>query len=231
MAGFNHTYAYIGNWDFFQSRIQAGIVIPATIEDFPVVAIGDIDKPALGASGPVTAKFSEPKSTSANPNPERITSVVIPDTVTFVSGFKGLKELKTITLPKSLTAIGSEAFQSSGLTSIIIPEGVKHIYRSAFSSCADLTSVTLPESLEELFPSAFSSNKELTTVNLPSSPFLYVDTYNARSYFGARLIRPLDDRNYWYVFEKPDNSAFSNCPKLSIATRQAIQATGYTGKF
>jgi hypothetical protein len=58
--------------------------------------------------------------------------VVILDTVTVIDGaFKGLKELTQITLPKNFKLIMSDSFEYSGITSIVIPEGVTDIGNDA----------------------------------------------------------------------------------------------------
>lgn len=75
----------------------------------------------------------------------------IPDYI-FVSA----TNLKTMTLPNSITAINIGAFEScSSLESIELSESLTHIADLAFSNCASLTSITLPESLESVAPNAF----------------------------------------------------------------------------
>ncbi len=59
--------------------------------------------------------------------------------------FSESKELKTITIPNSITSIGASAFEGcSGLTSFTIPESVTSIGFSAFSRCSKMTSITIP---------------------------------------------------------------------------------------
>jgi hypothetical protein len=66
--------------------------------------------------------------------------------------FRGAKNLKSITLPEGLTAIGEYAFSESGLESIVIPDSVTVIGNGAFSECENLAEVTLPKGLKS-FPS------------------------------------------------------------------------------
>lgn len=47
--------------------------------------------------------------------------------------------LTSITIPESVTRIGSDAFQCNGLTSITIPESVTSIGNGAFNACESLT--------------------------------------------------------------------------------------------
>lgn len=49
---------------------------------------------------------------------------------------------KTTTIPNSITAIGT-VFEGTSITTLIIPNNVTHIGRSAFYGCNNLTSLTL----------------------------------------------------------------------------------------
>lgn len=55
-----------------------------------------------------------------------------------------LDELTEVTIPDSVTRIGSKAFRScTGLTSVTIPDSVIYIDQSAFSDCTNLTSINV----------------------------------------------------------------------------------------
>jgi len=132
-------------------------------------------------------------------------SITFPKGITFIPGFffENCKSLKSITIPGTVKKIESYAFRGSGLTSIVIPEGVETIEESAFQDCKDLKSVTLPESIRTIGLNAFSGCSSLETVNLPSHTIEYAI----------------------------DSFAFYGCTKLSIASRKAINDSGYSGKF
>jgi len=70
----------------------------------------------------------------------RLTSVTIPDSVTYLSGF-GNNQLTEITIPNSVTIIGNGAFSGNRLTSVTIPDSVTTIKMGAFEG--GLTSVTI----------------------------------------------------------------------------------------
>lgn len=140
------------------------VIIPSTIEDFPVVILGE-------------RAFMDSK----------IVSVVIPDSVSCIKSFcfqrceflekvillKGLKvlskrcfvgcrSLKEITLPEGLEEIEKEAFSFSGLKSIVIPDSIKRL--DGFDNCKNLKTVTLGRGVQEISSSAFGKCTALTTV-------------------------------------------------------------------
>ena len=87
-----------------------------------------------------------------------LTSVTIPDSVTSIGSgaFGGCSGLTSITIPNSVTSIGDSAFYGcSGLTSVTIGNGVTSIGGGAFSSCSGLTSVTIPNSVTSIGGGAF----------------------------------------------------------------------------
>ena len=59
------------------------------------------------------------------------------------SAFKGCGLLKTITIPDSVSSIGSSAFRSSGLTSIVLPSSLTSVGASAFHGCGSLVTLDL----------------------------------------------------------------------------------------
>ena len=65
--------------------------------------------------------------------------------------------LSSVLLPDQITAIGSQAFAYSGITSIEIPESVETIGPSAFSLCNHLGQITIPASVRVIEGRAFFS--------------------------------------------------------------------------
>ena len=63
-----------------------------------------------------------------------------------------------------VTAIGERAFEDcSGLTSIVIPEGVTSIGKWAFDGCSSLKSITIPGSVTDMASTAFNNTLWLTS--------------------------------------------------------------------
>ncbi|MBQ7180273.1 MAG: leucine-rich repeat domain-containing protein [Bacteroidaceae bacterium] len=99
-----------------------------------------------------------------------ITSLVIPEGVTNISGYAFYHDegITAVSLPSTLESIGENAFAYTGLTSVDIPVGFTEIEESAFANCGNLTSVTIPEGMTKIGYGAFS-HTGLTSLTLPST--------------------------------------------------------------
>ena len=105
-------------------------------------------------------------------NAKKIESAVIPASVrTIGSGIFSGSGIKTITFEEGslLEEIPANAFNSSGLTAVSIPEGVTKINDSAFFSCQQLLSLELPSSLKTIGSSSFNKTLKLKTLTLPEN--------------------------------------------------------------
>ncbi len=101
--------------------------------------------------------------------------LVIPSTIEGLpvaeigSGAFQRASFSAITLPSTLTAIRSNAFEeASNISSIVIPEGVTEIDSDAFHKATKLASVSLPSTLTYLGDEAFYQAFSLTNITLPS---------------------------------------------------------------
>ena len=98
-----------------------------------------------------------------------IPSTINGKTVKIVCGFKNCKNLKTVTLPNTLTEIQSFAFQGcSALTTINIPDSIKKIDYKAFDGCSSLKSINL-KNVTEIYPYAFYGCESLSSVTLSNN--------------------------------------------------------------
>lgn len=72
-------------------------------------------------------------------------------------------------LPESLETIGAYAFYSSGLREVTIPKNVTNIESNAFDSCRNMSSVVLNDGLKYIGVSAFRYEPNLTNIVIPDS--------------------------------------------------------------
>lgn len=79
--------------------------------------------------------------------------------------FSNCSSLTSITIPGSVTSIGSSAFSGcSSLASITIPDSITSIDDGAFVDCSSLTSITIPDSVTSIGDCAFVNCSSLTSV-------------------------------------------------------------------
>ena len=150
------------------------------------------------------------------------------------NAFMGLKQLKTVTLPDSLTSIGLDSFnRCTSLEAIDIPGSVRSINGICFSDCTKLETVTLHEGLQYIEPSAFSNCSALKEINIPNSviyvgsafsfctsleevnlPNKITSIYSA-TFEGCRALKNITIPEGVLVIEK---RAFSFCSNLEMVT-------------
>ena len=142
------------------SKASGELIIPATIEGYPVTSIGS--NAFIGRYG--------------------LKSITIPDGVTSIGdgAFNGCYNMTSITIPESVTSIGEIAFYiCTNLKSIIIPEGVTSIGSSTFGS-SGLTNITIPESVTSIGNAAFQNCESLTKViflgDAPKTEFSFLNS-------------------------------------------------------
>ena len=163
------------------------LVIPATINGYPVTNIGD--QSFEGCSG--------------------LTSVAIPDSVTNIGSraFYGCSKLTSITIPDSVTNIGIRAFNGcSRLTSITIPDSVTSIGVFAFSGCSGLKDVVVSGrfQLSSIFPSAYQSITNAVVAN-------GVTNIMTRAFYGCSGLASITIPD---SVTSIGNYAFSDCSEL-----------------
>ena len=73
--------------------------------------------------------------------------------------FKDKTAITSLTIPNSVTSIGSSAFEGcSKLTSITIPDSVTRIGSSAFKNCTSMRRIYIPSSVTEITASSYSTS-------------------------------------------------------------------------
>ena len=99
-----------------------------------------------------------------------------------ITGYSG--DSARLTIPSmidgyAVVAIADDAFASSKLTSVTIPDGITKIGWFAFSECSSLTSITIPDSVTSIGYSAFPSYLDKFTIYCHSNSFAqkYAQSY------------------------------------------------------
>ena len=141
-------------------------------------------------------------------------NTVIPISVTTIGrAFEGCSGLTSITIPNTLTTIGSYAFTyCNGLTSINIPNSVTTIGFESFYGCSGLTSVTIGNSVTMIDALAFCGCGGLSSVvMLAITPPTLVHLSGMDNVFGTsntlKIYVPYESLNayktatYWSDYE------------------------------
>ena len=141
-------------------------------------------------------------------------SVTIPNSVTFIGdyAFSGCSNLTSIIIPNSVTSIGMMALNGcSSLTSIIIPDSVTFIGDYAFQNCSSLTSVTISSNVTSIGKSAFYNCSSLTSITIPNS----VTSIGSTAFLGCSSLTSIIIPN---SVTSIGNFAFSGCSNLTSIT-------------
>ena len=155
----NYTYTVSNNNATITGYTGNGgtIIIPSTLDGYPVVAIGDY-------------AFSSCSS---------LTSVAMPNNVTSIGygAFFDCSSLLSVTIPNNVTSIGDTAFDyCSSLLSVTIPNGITTIEQDVFNSCTSLASATIPNSVTIIRRCAFNYCSSLTSMTIPNNVTSIGDT-------------------------------------------------------
>ena len=127
-------------------------------------------------------------------------------------GFYNCVNLKEITLPSSITLIGSDAFNGcTSLEKFVVPESVKRINAGAFRNCTALKDITIPSTVEYMGEGqTFRGCTALKTLTWPSS----TTTINASMFQDSGLETFTIPENITEI----GNSAFEGCTALKTIT-------------
>lgn len=122
--------------------------------------------------------------------------------------FMQCTKLAEVKLPSTITVIKASAFQSSVITTIVVPEGVTTLEGSVFASCAALTEVKLPSTLTEMGSSVFSNCELLSKINIPDA----ITSIGDSLFMNCKALQTVKLPN---GVTSIGNSAFSGCTALT----------------
>ena len=132
--------------------------------------------------------------------------------------------IKSVILPNTLTAIGTQAFWGSSLVSISIPASVEEIRGSAFFGCSSLKTVTFEKGSKLKTVAGFSHCTSLTTIEIPAS----VETIGQYAFNDCTSLHTV-------TFEKGSQlktvDGFSNCTALTTVDMSACTQVTVIGEY
>jgi len=103
---------------------------------------------------------------------KELKSVSIPNSVTYIGdyAFYGCQELKSISIPNSVTSIGEHVFEGcSSLMTATISNRVTDINPYTFFGCSNLTSINIHNRINTIKRYAFWNCSNLKTITIPNS--------------------------------------------------------------
>ena len=137
---------------------------------------GDVEIPSvLSYEGAYDYQLTvDSMAISAFGNATGITSVTIPNTITYINyyAFLGCTALTTVTFEDgdNDVTLGESCFNNcSALESIELPENLTYIPNQCFAGCTSLTEIEFPESLDSIAKQAFANCTGLTSIETPEA--------------------------------------------------------------
>ena len=144
---------------------------------------------------------------------------------------KKVTKLKEIEIPSSITTIGENAFNGSGLTSVTIPDSVTSIGDSAFWGCSSLTNISLGNGLNSISYGTFAACTSLESITIPDG----VTSISEEAFYGcSSLTSIVIPDSVTSIYQE----AFSECSSLTTVyytgTEEqwnsiSIQLSNYSG--
>ena len=178
------------------------IVIPDSIEDFPVVSVGcgfdneNVKTPITSVIFPDTITYIDTSFA------DTVKKIFFPRYCSYLMCFLGnCNALEAIRWPNTQTTIPFMCFAGINVSSVALWEGLETIESGAFTK-SKIETLEIPNSVKSIGSGAFKGCENLTTVTMPSHKIRY-----------------------------DDDSVFEGCKKLSLKAKKMIRDTGYTGGF
>lgn len=158
-------------------------------------------------------------------------SVSLPNTLKAIGGkaFDSCRSLKTINLPDGLICIGERAFHyCDGLESIVFPESLQSIGKYAFETCSALFKVTIPGNIKTIEQGVFRSCSNLWEVEIQDG----VEKIEISAFKnGNRLQKVTIPKSVTYINEFAFHESFKDSPKFTIYADSDSYASTFAKKY
>ena len=239
-----NTVTNIGKLAFYNCESLTEIALPASVQE-----MGDApnygNQVWVGCSGLEKITVSPENSiydsrndcnaiieTASNQLVVGCQNTVIDDSVTSLGdwAFYGHDELEYIDIPESITSIGKQTFNGTGLTEIFIPKNVESIGSLAFANCANLNSASVDSE-----NSVYDSRNDCNAVVKTSTNTIVVGTNNTVIPTNVSGIGnyAFEGREGIFEIDIPSNvtsigtSAFNSCKNLNeVHLHDGLRAIG-----
>ena len=142
-------------------------------------------------------------------------SISLPGSITSIGSYAfAMTGLFSITIPSQVQSIGTYAFYGSNLLdNIVVPSSVTSIGAHAFQDCLALMSVNIPDGLttipERCFAGCFADSSRPATINIPSA----LTTIGVGA-FGGCLAFPFENLSLPNTVTDIGNEAFAHCSNI-----------------
>lgn len=141
-----------------------------------------------------------------------IKSVTIPESVEAIgdSAFGGCSNLESVQIGENVKGLGYYAFGGcTSLKEITLPQSVGYIGNRAFNSCYALEEITLPQNVENIGEGAFYNCTALTDVTINGN----VSRLRKETFSGCSALKSVNFAAN--CVERIDENAFTGCKELS----------------
>ena len=122
-------------------------------------------------------------------------------------GYEGMVTIPSEVDGYKVVRIGDESFAACMLSTVIIPNTIKSIGRSAFNNCTNLSQIEMSESVAKIGTSVFSDCTSLEDVILSNQ----IDTIPYNAFFGCSALKTI---NFPEELKCIEIAAFSGCVAL-----------------
>lgn len=174
------TIESIGDYAFSSSLLQA-IVLPESCKALGISVFKDCRQ---------LTTVQLPNALTVIPNGffngcVKLSSINLPENLEVIEGVSFSRTaLEEITIPSSVTNIGSGVFQyCASLRKVSMLANITLIPERTFENCTSLTSTTLPSSLKEIGSYSFSGCQSLEDIELPST----LERINNNAFYSSGL--------------------------------------------